>query len=62
MSSIVDRRPDRTARVSSRRVDSQTELLFWIAFILFAAAMIGAAAVGSPYAYQLPSETFLVGP
>jgi len=24
--------------------------------------MIGAAAVGSPYAYQLPSETFLVGP
>jgi hypothetical protein len=62
MSSIVDRRAAQTGSFSSVRSDSRTELLFWTALIVFAAAFIGLAAVGSSHAYSLPSETFFVGP
>jgi hypothetical protein len=62
MSSIVDRRAGRPVSFSSVYVQPRTELLFWTALILFAAAVLGVAAVGSSHAYTLPSETFFVGP
>ena len=62
MSWITDRKTWPPGRFVSRSTTSRAELVFWIALVAVAAAAVASAFVGVTYGFQVPSETFLVGP